>query len=65
MGPLPGQAEPPSSSSGAEEQRGGSGVGRVCPSSPIPTVLPGSAADSRLHTGTAAGTAAREATKMI
>lgn len=46
------QAEPPPRSSGASP-------------TPIPPSSPGSAADSRLHTGTAAGTAAREATKMI
>lgn len=39
----------------------GAGVGRVYPGAPLPS----SAADSRLHTSTAAGTAEREATKMI
>lgn len=60
-GAPPRQAEPPSRSSGAEEQRGGQGH----PPPPSRPSSPGSAADSRLHTGTAAGTAAREATKMI
>lgn len=66
MGPLPRQAEPPSASS-----EGGGAEGRLLgragsiPTPPSQAPSPGSAADSRLHTGTAAGTAAREATKMI
>lgn len=45
----------------------GAGVGRVRPGPPVPATPtpPGSAADSRLHTSTAAGMAEREATKMI
>lgn len=39
----------------------GAGVGRMYPGAPLPS----SAADSRLHTSTATGTAEREATKMI
>lgn len=43
----------------------GAGVSRVHPEPPTPASPPGSAADSRLRTSTAAGTAEREATKMI